>query len=259
MVEDGKLIIAGREFKSRLLIGTGKYKDNRTMVEALAASGAEVVTVAVRRVDLKRSTEEALLNFIDPEKYFILPNTAGCYTVDDAVRTARLARETGLSEWIKLEVIGDQDTLLPDTAGLLEATKTLAAEGFKVMPYTNEDLVVARRLEDAGAVAVMPLASPIGSGMGSLNPVNILFIKEAVKVPVIVDAGVGTASDAAVAMELGVEGVLMNTGIAGARDPVAMAKAMRLAIESGRLAYLAGRIPKKEYAEPSSPTTGMIE
>ena len=259
MVEDGKLVIAGRKFKSRLIIGTGKYKDNRTMVEALEASGAEVVTVAVRRVDLKRSTEEALLNFIDPEKYFILPNTAGCYTVDDAVRTARLARETGLSEWIKLEVIGDQDTLLPDTAGLLEATKILVAEGFKVMPYTNEDPIVARRLEDAGAVVVMPLASPIGSGMGILNPVNILFIREAVKVPVIVDAGVGTASDAAVAMELGVEGVLMNTGIAGARDPVAMAKAMRLAIESGRLAYLAGRIPKKEYAEPSSPTTGMIE
>ena len=259
MVEDGKLVIADREFKSRLIIGTGKYKDNRTMVEALAASGAEMVTVAVRRVDLKRSTEEALLNFIDPEKYFILPNTAGCYTVDDAVRTARLAREAGLSEWIKLEVIGDQATLLPDTPGLLEATKILATEGFKVMPYTNEDPVVARRLEDAGAVAVMPLASPIGSGMGILNPVNILFIKEAAKVPVIVDAGVGTASDAAVAMELGVEGVLMNTGIAGARDPVAMAKAMRLAIESGRLAYLAGRIPKKQYAEPSSPTTGMIE
>jgi len=259
MVEDSKLVIAGREFKSRLMVGTGKYRDNPTMVEALAASGAEVVTVAVRRIDLKRSTEEALLNFIDPEKYFILPNTAGCYTVDDAVRTARLAREAGLSEWIKLEVIGDQETLLPDTAGLLEATKTLTAEGFKVLPYTNEDLVVARRLEEAGAVAVMPLASPIGSGMGILNPVNILFIKEAVKVPVIVDAGVGTASDAAVAMELGVEGVLMNTGIAGARDPVAMAQAMRLAIESGRLAYLAGRIPKKKYAEPSSPTTGMIE
>jgi thiazole synthase len=179
--------------------------------------------------------------------------------VDDAVRTARLAREVGLSEWIKLEVIGDQATLLPDTPGLLEATKILAAEGFKVMPYTNEDPIIARRLEDAGAVVVMPLASPIGSGMGILNPVNILFIREAVKVPVIVDAGVGTASDAAVAMELGVEGVLMNTGIAGARDPVAMAKAMRLAIESGRLAYLAGRIPKKQYAEPSSPTTGMIE
>ena len=259
MVEDSKLVIAGREFKSRLMVGTGKYRDNPTMVEALAASGAEVVTVAVRRVDLKRSTEEALLNFIDPEKYFILPNTAGCYTVDDAVRTARLAREAGLSEWIKLEVIGDQETLLPDTAGLLEATKTLAAEGFKVLPYTNEDLVVARRLEEAGAVAVMPLAAPIGSGMGILNPVNILFIKEAVNVPVIVDAGVGTASDAAVAMELGVEGVLMNTGIAGARDPVAMAEAMRLAIESGRLAYLAGRIPKKKYADPSSPTTGMIE
>jgi len=259
MVEDSKLVIAGREFKSRLMVGTGKYKDNPTMVEALAASGAEVVTVAVRRVDLKRSTGEALLNFIDPEKYFILPNTAGCYTVDDAVRTARLAREAGLSEWIKLEVIGDEATLLPDTEGLLEATRILVAEGFKVLPYTNEDLVVARKLEDAGAAAVMPLASPIGSGMGILNPVNILFIKEAVKVPVVVDAGVGTASDAAVAMELGVDGVLMNTGIAGAGDPVAMAGAMRLAIDCGRLAYLAGRIPRKQYAVPSSPTEGMIK
>ncbi|HUU28165.1 MAG TPA: thiazole synthase [archaeon] len=259
MVKDTKLVIAGREFRSRLMVGTGKYKDNQTMVKALGESGAEVVTVAVRRVDLKRESEDALLNFVDPGKYFILPNTAGCYTVDEAVRTARLAQAAGLSKWIKLEVIGDEKTLLPDTAGLLEATKILAAEGFKVMPYTNDDLVVARRLEDAGAVAVMPLASPIGSGMGILNPVNIRFIMQAVSVPVIVDAGVGTASDAAVAMELGVDGVLMNTGIAGARDPVAMARAMRLAMEAGRLAYLAGRIPKKEYASASSPTTGMIE
>jgi len=259
MVKDTNLVIAGREFRSRLIVGTGKFKDNQTMVEAHAASGAEVVTVAVRRVDLKRSTEDALLNFIDPKKYFILPNTAGCYTVDEAVRTARLAREAGFSEWIKLEVIGDEKTLLPDTHGLLEATRILVKEGFKVLPYTNDDLVVARKLEDAGAVAIMPLASPIGSGMGILNPVNICFIKEAVSLPVIVDAGVGTASDAAIAMELGADGVLMNTGIAEAKDPVAMARAMRLAIESGRLAYLAGRIPKKEYAAPSSPTTGMIE
>jgi thiazole synthase len=259
MVKDTSLVIAGREFRSRLMVGTGKYRDNETMVQALHESGAEVVTVAVRRVDLKRSTGDALLNFIDPVKYFILPNTAGCYTVDEALRTARLAREAGLSEWIKLEVIGDEKTLLPDTRGLVEATKILVAEGFKVMPYTNDDVVVARRLEEAGAVAVMPLASPIGSGMGILNPVNIRFIKEAVKLPVIVDAGVGTASDASIAMELGVDGLLMNTGIAGAGDPVAMARAMRLAVEAGRLAYLAGRIPRKEYAAPSSPTAGLIK
>jgi thiazole synthase len=259
MVKDTGLVIAGRVFRSRLMVGTGKYRDNETMVQALRESGAEVVTVAVRRVDLKRSTADALLNFIDPEKYFILPNTAGCYTVDEALRTARLAREAGLSEWIKLEVIGDEKTLLPDTRGLVEATKILVAEGFKVMPYTNDDVVVARRLEEAGAVAVMPLASPIGSGMGILNPVNIRFIKEAVKLPVIVDAGVGTASDASIAMELGVDGVLMNTGIAGAADPVTMARAMRLAVEAGRLSFLAGRIPRKEYASPSSPTAGMIK
>lgn len=259
MVKDSNLMIAGREFRSRLMIGTGKYKDNQTMVAAHEASGAEIVTVAVRRVDLSRSTGDAMLNFIDPEKYFILPNTAGCYTVGDAVRTARLAREAGLSEWIKLEVIGDEKTLLPDTGGLIEATKILVSEGFKALPYTNEDMVVARKLEDAGAVAVMPLASPIGSGMGVLNPVNIRFIKEAVSVPVIVDAGVGTASDAAIVMELGVDGLLMNTGIAEADDSVAMARAMRLATEAGRLAYLAGRMPKKEYAQPSSPTTGMIK
>ena len=259
MVKDSSLVIAGREFRSRLMIGTGKYKDNQTMVASHEASGAEVVTVAVRRVDLGRSTEDAMLNYIDPEKYFILPNTAGCYTVDEAVRTARLAREAGLSEWVKLEVIGDERTLLPDTIGLIEATRILVDEGFKVMPYTSEDMIVARRLEEAGAVAVMPLASPIGSGMGLLNPVNIRFIKEAVSVPVIVDAGVGTASDAAIAMELGGDGLLMNTGIAAANDPPAMARAMRLAVEAGRLAFLAGRMPKKEYAQPSSPTTGKIE
>ncbi|MBW7995890.1 MAG: thiazole synthase [Candidatus Glassbacteria bacterium] len=259
MEQDKGLQIAGRTFRSRLLVGTGKYKDNQTMVAAHEASGAEVITVAVRRVDLKRSTEDALLNFIDPDKYFILPNTAGCYSVDDAVRTARLGREAGMSEWVKLEVIGDEKTLLPDVEGLLEATRILVKEGFKVLPYTSDDLIIARRLEQAGAVAVMPLASPIGSGMGILNPINIRFIKDAVSVPVIVDAGVGTASDAAVAMELGVDGILMNTGIAAARDPVAMARAMRLALESGRLAYLAGRMERKQYADPSSPTGGMIE
>ena len=259
MVDDKNLEIAGRKFRSRLMVGTGKYEDNQAMVAAHEASGAEVVTVAVRRVDLSRGTAEAMLNFIDTDKYFILPNTAGCYCVDDAVRTARLGREAGMSEWVKLEVIGDEKTLLPDVEGLLEATRILVAEGFKVLPYTSDDLIIARRLEDAGAVAVMPLASPIGSGMGILNPINIRFIKEAVSVPVIVDAGVGTASDAAVAMELGVDGLLMNTGIAAAGDPVAMARAMKLAVESGRLAYLAGRMERKQYASASSPANGMIE
>ncbi len=259
MVEDKGLEIAGRKFRSRLLVGTGKYKDNQEMVAAHEASGAEVITVAVRRVDLNRSTEEAMLNFIDTDKYFILPNTAGCYSVDDAVRTARLGREAGMSEWVKLEVIGDEKTLLPDVEGLLEATKILVAEGFKVLPYTSDDLIIARKLEDAGAVAVMPLASPIGSGMGILNPINIRFIKEAVSVPVIVDAGVGTASHAAVAMELGADGILMNTAIAVAKEPVAMARAMNLAVEGGRLAFLAGRMELKQYASASSPTTGMIE
>ena len=259
MVQDKGLTIAGRTFGSRLLVGTGKYKDNPTMVAAHEASGAEVVTVAVRRVDLNRSTDDALLNHIDTDKYFILPNTAGCYSVDDAVRTARLGREAGMSEWVKLEVIGDEKTLLPDVEGLLEATRILVKEGFKVLPYTSDDLIIARRLEEAGAVAVMPLASPIGSGMGILNPINIRFIKEAVSVPVIVDAGVGTASDAAVAMELGVDGILMNTGIAAAKDAVAMARAMKLAVEAGRLAWMAGRMERKQYADPSSPTAGMIE
>ncbi len=258
MIEDKKLTIAGREFGSRLLVGTGKYRDNGVMVEALAASGAEVVTVAVRRVDLKRSTGDALLNHIDPKKYFILPNTAGCFSVEDAIRTARLGREALDSEWVKLEVIGDERTLLPDAAGLIEATKVLVKEGFKVLPYTNDDLIVARRLEEAGAVAVMPLASPIGSGMGILNPINIRFIQESVKLPVIVDAGVGQASDACVALELGVDGILMNTAIALADDPVAMATAMRMGVEAGRLSFLAGRMPRKQYADPSSPAKGMI-
>jgi len=231
------------------------------MEKALEASGAEIVTVAIRRLDLSEAgaKKESLLDHIDRNKYTILPNTAGCYTADEAMRIARLARAMGLSDMIKLEVIGDERTLFPDTEALLAATKVLVKEGFIVMPYTNDDPVMAKKLEEAGAACVMPLASPIGSGMGILNPVNIRFIQQAVKVPVIVDAGVGTASDAAVAMELGVDGVLMNTGIAGSKDPVAMARAMRLAVEAGRLAFLSGRIARKEYASPSSPTEGVIK
>ena len=253
------LTIAGRDFRSRLLVGTGKYSSNAAMMDAIEASGAEVVTVAVRRVDLSRANEEGILHHLDPERFFLLANTAGCYSADDAVRYARLARAAGFNEWIKLEVIGDQETLLPDTAGLLEATKTLAAEGFKVMAYTNDDLITALRLEEAGAVAVMPLASPIGSGLGMLNQYAIRTIKRRLQVPVIVDAGVGTASDACLVMEQGVDGILMNTGIAAAADPVRMATAMRQAVDSGRLAYLAGRMPRREVAVPSSPVTGMLE
>ncbi len=256
MAQDN-LVIAGKTFESRLFIGTGKYKDNETMRDALAASGTQVVTVAVRRVELDR-TKPSMLDFIDTDKYFLLPNTAGCYTADDAVRTARLAREVGMSSWVKLEVIGDEKTLFPDNAALLEATRTLVKEGFTVLPYTNDDLVNARRLQDAGAAAVMPLGAPIGSGMGIQNPNNIMLIKEFMEVPVIVDAGVGTASDACRAMELGVDGVLMNTGVAGARDPVTMASAMRKAVEAGRESFLAGRIPMKRYATASSPIEGMI-
>jgi thiazole synthase len=252
------LKIAGREFKSRLFVGTGKYASFAQMKEALEVSGTEVVTVAVRRVNLTDRSKESLLDYVDPKRYTLLPNTAGCYSVDDAVRTARLGREAGLGELVKLEVIGDEKTLFPDTAGLIEAAKILLKEGFTVLPYTNDDVIVAKRLEDIGCAAVMPLAAPIGSGLGIRNPYNIRLIMEAVKVPVIVDAGVGTASDAAIAMELGCEGVLMNTGIAGAKDPIAMAKAMKLAVEAGRLAYLAGRIPKKLYATASSPIEGTI-
>jgi thiazole synthase len=255
---DTPLVIGGREFRSRLLVGTGKYASNDLMLRAIEASGAEVVTVAVRRVDLDRSKEEGILHHLDPEHYFLLANTAGCYTAEDAIRYARLARAAGFNEWIKLEVIGDQETLLPDTAGLLEATRTLAAEGFKVMAYTNDDLITALRLEDAGAVAVMPLASPIGSGLGLLNPFSIRTIKQRLSVPVIVDAGVGTASDACITMEQGVDGILMNTALAAADDPIRMSTAMRLAVEAGRLAYLAGRMPRREVAVPSSPTTGML-
>lgn len=253
------LVIGGREFRSRLMVGTGKYSSNPVMIRAIEASGAEVVTVAVRRVDLNRTAEEGILHHLDPSTFFLLANTAGCYTADEAVRYARLARAAGFNEWVKLEVIGDNETLLPDTAGLLEATAVLAAEGFKVMAYTNDDLITALRLEDAGAVAVMPLASPIGSGLGMLNPYAIRTIKQRLGVPVIVDAGVGTASDACIVMEQGVDGILMNTGIAAAADPVRMATAMRLAVESGRLAYLAGRMPRREVAVPSSPLSGMLD
>jgi len=252
------LVIGGREFKSRLLVGTGKYKSNDEMIRAIEASGADVVTVAVRRVDLNRASEEGILHHLDPNQYFLLANTAGCYNAEDAIRYARLGRAAGFNEWVKLEVIGDTETLLPDTAGLLEATRVLAGEGFKVMAYTNDDLITALRLEDAGAVAVMPLASPIGSGLGMLNPYAIRTIKSRLKVPVIVDAGVGTASDACIVMEQGVDGILMNTGIAAASDPIRMATAMRQAVEAGRLAYLAGRMPRRETAVPSSPVTGML-
>lgn len=253
------LVIGGHEFRSRLMVGTGKYGSNSDMVRAIEASGAEVVTVAVRRVDLNRANEEGILNHLDPSQFFLLANTAACYTADEAIRYARLARAAGFNEWVKLEVIGDQETLLPDTAGLLEATRTLAAEGFKVMAYTNDDLITALRLEEAGAVAVMPLASPIGSGLGMLNQYAIRTIKKRLSVPVIVDAGVGTASDACIVMEQGVDGILMNTGIAAASDPVRMATAMKQAVEAGRLAYLAGRMPKREIAVPSSPLEGMLD
>ena len=252
------LVIAGRTFTSRLVVGTGKYPSFAVMQAAHVASGTEMVTVAVRRVDLNARGEASLLNWIDRERIFILPNTAACYTADDAVRTARLAQEAGLSNWIKLEVIGDERTLFPDNEALLVATRTLVREGFVVLPYTNDDPVVCKKLEDAGAAAVMPLGAPIGSGLGIQNPNNLLIIKEQARVPVIVDAGVGTASDAALAMELGADAVLMNTAIAGAQDPVAMAEAMKLAVHAGRLAYLAGRIPRKMYATASSPIEGLV-
>jgi thiazole synthase len=252
-------ILAGREFRSRLIVGTGKYRSPEEMARCHAASGAEMVTVAVRRVKLDRSDPESIWNHIDTSRYRLLPNTAGCYTAEEAMRTARLAREVGMSEWIKLEVIGDEKTLFPDNEELLRAARELVAEGFKVMPYTNDDPVMARKLEDLGCVAVMPLAAPIGSGLGIRNPYNLRIILESVRVPVIVDAGVGTASDASIAMELGCHGVLMNTAIAQAREPVLMAEAMRDAVEAGRKAYLAGRIPRKLYGSASSPLDGRIE
>src|SRR5574338_1461618 len=256
---DDRLVIAGREFKSRLWVGTGKYKDFVETQKAIEASGADVVTVAVRRVNITDRSKENLLDYIDPKKYTILPNTAGCYTVDDAVRYARLARAAGVSDLVKLEVLGDEKTLFPDTAGLIEAAKILIKEGFIVLPYTNDDPIVAKKLVDIGCPAVMPLAAPIGSGLGIRNPYNLRIIMETVKVPIIVDAGVGTASDAAVAMELGCHGVLMNTAIAGARDPLLMAEAMRDAVSAGRRAFRAGRIPRKLYATASSPVDGVIE
>src|SRR5437588_1803160 len=252
------LTIAGRTFRSRLMIGTGKYRSFPEMARCHAASGAGMVTVAVRRVNLTDRSKESLLDYIDRSKLFILPNTAGCYTADDAIRTARLGREVGLSNWVKLEVIGDERTLFPDNEGLLEATRVLVREGFVVLPYTSDDPVACRKLEDAGAAAIMPLGAPIGSGLGIQNVNNLRIIREFARVPVIVDAGVGTASDAALAMELGADAVLMNTAIAGAQDPVAMAEAMKLAVRAGRLAYLSGRIPRKLYANATSPVGGLV-
>jgi thiazole synthase len=258
-VEDTPFQIADRDFRSRLIVGTGKYSDNETMVQAIEASGAEMVTVAVRRIDLDRTKEEGILYHLDPDDYLLLPNTAGCYSAEDAIRYARLGRAAGFTDWLKLEVIGDETTLLPDVQATLDAAKVLVDEGFRVMAYTNDDLIVALRLEDAGCVAVMPLASPIGSGLGVVNPYYIREIKRRLEVPVIVDAGVGTASDACITMEQGVDGVLMNTAIAAADDPVAMGGAMKLAIQAGRMAFLAGRMPSREIAVPSSPSTGMLE
>ena len=259
LARDVPFTIGGYSFRSRLFVGTGKYRSNEDMVRAIEASGAEVVTVAVRRVPLDRGREDGILHHLDPKRFFLLANTAGCYTADDAIRYARLAREAGFNDFVKLEVIGDQETLLPDVAGLLEATRVLVREGFKVLAYTNEDLVTALRLEAAGAAAVMPLASPIGSGLGLLNPFSVRTIKHRLTVPVVVDAGVGTASDACLTMEQGVDGILMNTALAAARDPAAMAHAMRLAVEAGRSAFLAGRMPRREVAVPSSPLEGMLE
>lgn len=259
MVENDHLEVAGRRFSSRLIIGSGKYKDFKQNAEVLEASGAEIITVAVRRVNILDRTQENLLDYIDLSRVTVLPNTAGCYTAEEAIRTSRLAREAGISDLVKLEVIGCQDTLFPDNPQLLKATEVLAKEGFVVMPYTNDDPVVCRQLVEAGAACVMPLGAPIGSGLGVRNPYNIRIILEQATVPIIVDAGVGTASDASIAMELGCDAVLMNTAIAGARDPIRMARAMKLAVESGRLAYLAGRIPRKLYASASSPLEGLIE
>jgi thiazole synthase len=253
------LVIAGRPFHSRLIVGTGKYRSFREMQRAHEASGADMITVAVRRVNLTDRSKESLLDYIDRDKYFLLPNTAGCYTADEAIRTARLGREVGLSNWVKLEVIGDQQTLFPDTFELLRATEQLVKEGFVVLPYTNDDLVVARRLVDAGAAAVMPLGAPIGSGMGIQNRASLRILRERIaEVPLIVDAGVGTASDAALAMELGADGVLMNTAIAEAQDAVLMATAMNHAVAAGREAFLAGRMPMKLYASASSPLAGVV-
>lgn len=256
-LKEDPFVLGGKKFHSRLIVGTGKYATYALMKEALDMSGAEIVTVAVRRVNISDRSKESLLDYIDTKRMMILPNTAGCYTAEDAIRIAMLGREAGLSNWVKLEVIGDERTLFPDTEALLAATKTLVKEGFVVLPYTNDDPIVSRKLADAGAAAVMPLGAPIGSGMGIQNSSNIRILLETMSVPVIVDAGVGVASDAAIAMELGCDAVLMNTGIAGAQDPVAMAEAMKLAVQAGRLAFKAGRIPKRLYAAASSPAQGI--
>src|SRR5215210_453224 len=255
---DTPFVIAGRTFRSRLIVGTGKYSSHAVMAQAHEASGADMVTVAVRRVNISDRSRESLLDYIDTDRIFILPNTAGCYTADEAVRTARLGREAGLSNWVKLEVIGDERTLFPDNEALVEATRALVKEGFVVLPYTSDDPVVCRKLEEAGAAAIMPLGAPIGSGLGIQNANNIRIIREFSRVPIILDAGVGTASDATIAMELGADGVLMNTAIAGAQDAVAMAAAMKHAVIAGRLAYLSGRIPRKMYATASSPLEGVV-
>ena len=257
-MQDTPFKIGKQSFKSRLIVGTGKYKDFNETRLAIEESGAEIVTVAVRRVNITDRKSENLLDFIDPKRWQILPNTAGCYTAEEAIRTCRLAREVGVGEMVKLEIIGDQKTLFPDVPATIEASRILVKEGFTVLPYVTDDPVACKRLEEIGCAAVMPLAAPIGSGLGIRNPFNIKIIIEQSKVPVIVDAGVGTASDAAVAMELGCDGVLMNTAIAGAKDPIAMARAMKLGIEAGRLAFLAGRIDRKLYATASSPLTGLI-
>jgi thiazole synthase len=257
---DNQLIIAGREFSSRLIIGTGKYRAQEQMVEAFERSGAQMITVAVRRVNITDRSQPSLLDAIDLKKFSLLPNTAGCYTVEEAIRTARLAREVGLSDWVKVEVIGDQKTLFPDNEATLEATRILVKEGFTVLPYFTDDLIMAKKLIDAGAAAVMPLAAPIGSGLGIQNPNNLRIMREEIReVPIIVDAGVGTASDACFAMELGIDGILMNTAIAEAENPGEMADAMKLAVQAGRLAYLAGRMPTRLYASASSPITGVVK
>ena len=252
------LKLADKSYRSRLIVGTGKYKDFAETRKAIEVSGAEIVTVAVRRVNITDPNKENLLDYLDPKKYTILPNTAGCYTADDAVRTCRLAREAGVGKMVKLEVIGDDKTLFPDIPATLEAAKILVKEGFVVLPYITDDPITAKKLQDLGCAAVMPLAAPIGSGLGIRNPYNIRIILEQATVPVIIDAGVGTASDAAIAMEMGCDGVLMNTAIAGARDPILMAEAMRLGVDAGRKAFLAGRIVKKLYATASSPIDGIL-
>lgn len=258
MHHDKPFTIAGHTFTSRLIIGTGKYPSHEVMKACHEASGAEMVTVAVRRLDLKAPKEQSLLSFIDTNRFKLLPNTAGCYNADDAIRTCHLAGELGLSTWVKLEVLGDEKTLFPDVEETVKAARRLVKDGFVVLPYTSDDVIVAKKLEDAGCAVVMPLAAPIGSGLGIRNPHNLRLILESVKVPVIVDAGVGTASDAAIAMELGCDGILMNTAIAGAREPARMARAMKLAVEAGRDAFLAGRIPMKAYASASSPMHGLV-